>query len=173
MFDNQKMNAVAMVVMVALSALAGIAVMGASTAHDTAGNDTVIVDKTGNAGSYDSIQPAVDNASDGGYVHIHPATYNTSVNLTTANLTFENANVSEGNVTIDATNTSSGVAFRNPNDYNYTVGDNVTLKEASIGGGSGLSGDYSWTDKYAGIPLWAIVIGTLLIVGYGYMKMDE
>jgi hypothetical protein len=173
MFDNQKVNAVGMVLMVALSALAGIAVMGASTAHDTAGNDTVIVDKDGNNGNYTSIQNAVDNSSKGDYVHIYPATYNTSVNLTTGNLTFENANVSEGNVTIDATNTSSGIAFRNPSDYNYTVGENVTVKEASVSGGSGLSGDYSWTDEYAGIPLWAIVIGTLLIVGYGYMKMEE
>ncbi len=150
--------------LVALFTIVSIAAMGgmAHEGHDTTTNVTVGDNST--EYDYTTIQGAVDNASEYNHIVIQEGTYNTSVNLSTNNLYFE---AESGNVTIDGSNTSSGVAFQNPNDYNYTTADNVELIGMSSGGSGTSDGSNQImnlvTSTVFGIPYWLIAIALIAI----------
>ena len=170
-----KLKSVLMVFVVAMSLMSGMAFT--AVADHNGGNTTdnaVFVDAenaSGNADTYAEVQVAVDNATEGGHVHIKPGTYNESVNLTTNDLHFVSNTTSGENVTIDGANTDSGVAFQNPNNNGYTLGDNVYLNDASASGGSG-SGVNSISQEYFGIPLWVYLIVALVAVVVAVRTME-
>ena len=114
--------------------------------------------------NYSTVSDAVANVSDGDKVLLEPGTYNESVNVTNTYVMFQSTNMSQ-NVTVDASNTSEGQAFRENENVVY-YGSNIKEVNAVLGGGgsseSGLSG------TMFGVPnfVWGIVVIAGLMLAY-------
>lgn len=134
------------------------------TEHDQ--NTTEV--NTGATGAYATIQEAVNNTDSGDKVVIAPGTYNESVNVTSDYLMFVSSDTTQ-NVTIDASNTTSGEALV-LNDNTALVHDSVKTVSGVLGGG-GTSDTLN--GETGGIPniVWAIVV----VVGgyYLYSRQEE
>jgi len=130
---------------------------------------TVDSANTANTGTYGTIQNAVDNSTANTTVEIVSGTYNTSINVTTEYLAFENADSSQGNVTIDASNTTQGNAFYGEDSDTVRVGQNLIVESSVYGFGSGAIGS-TLTMSVLGIPLWALIIVALLVGFVGYKE---
>jgi pectin methylesterase-like acyl-CoA thioesterase len=113
-------------VFVALITMSLIAVSGSVVAQ-SGSTYYVGTSNTNDAVTYDTIQKAVDNASEGSTIVVEPGTYNTSVMVETANLTFESNNSST--VTINAVNEPYGEAFYGLESNNVSLGSNVDKSE--------------------------------------------
>lgn len=119
--------------------------------------------------TYDSIQNASDNVAENGSVVIQTGNYTISEEITIQenNVTYQ---ANTDSVTIDV-NTTSGYAFNASNVETFEVGENVTISgDVFAGGGSGGSGDTgsSLETKYYGFPLWAYLLGILVVLALLY-----
>lgn len=137
-------------------------------------NENVITVNESNSGTtdvYADIQTAVDNASANTTISIVPGDYNTSVNVTSENLGFVNDAPNDGDVTIDATNTSDGEAFTGNYSESIRIGQHLTVEESVFGVGGGAVGN-AISYSVFGIPAWAIAVVALLL-GYVYYEEME
>jgi hypothetical protein len=118
--------------------------------------------------NYSTIQNATDNLGMGDKVFIEPGTYNESVNVTSDYMMFQSTNASQ-NVTVDASNTSDGQAFRT-HDYTTYVDSDINTVNAVLGGGGSGSGTLDGT--FAGVPnvVWMLVVA---LGGIVYYKRQE
>lgn len=133
---------------------------------------TVTVNASSTTGNYSTIQNATDNVVEGTVISIDPDTYNESVNVTTNYLYFKSSSTTE-NVTIDAQNTSTGIAIDDANAEGIFVGDNVKMLDAALGGSGGntINADILG-DTFFGIPLWAYLIVVIALVGLYYREQN-
>lgn len=132
--------------------------------------NTVTVDpnNTANADTYSSVQKAVDNSTANTTVEIVPGEYKESVNVTVDYLAFTNNAPSNGDVAINATNTTNGQAFYGNYSDNVRVGRYVTVNENVIGVGGGTIGQ-AVSFSLFGIPVWALAI-VVGLLGYVYYE---
>lgn len=133
--------------------------------------NTVTVDPedTSSTGVYGSVQNAVNNSVANTTIEIAPGEYSESVNVTAENLGFVNNAPSTGDVTINATDTTTGQAFTGEYSDNTRIGAYVTVEESVIGIGGGAIGDAVSYDVF-GIPAWAIAIVAVLLA---YVYYEE
>lgn len=130
---------------------------------------TVDANNTGTAGTYGTIQNAVDNATANSTVSIVPGEYQESVNVTTQSVAFVNNNPDNGNVTVNATQTDKGDAFYGEYDKQIRIGQNLIVEESVYGVGGGAIGSAVAFTLF-GIPAWAILVVALLA---GYVLYEE
>lgn len=168
-----------MVAMLALGG-AGVAFAANGTTYDTTyvGDSTTINSSTTGdttAQTFTTIQDAVNHTNASGTVQIVSGNYtlNDSVNVTSNNLTVSVYNSSNGNVTINGTNTSTGEVFTGEYAENVSIGQNVALEESVFASGGGFSGTEEFlTQTFMGVPYWAIGI-ILLLIGYVWKTEAE
>lgn len=120
--------------------------------------------------TYTTIQNAINDTGSNTTISIAPGEYNESLNITSKNVGFINYNVSaDTDVVINATNTTSGDAFRGEYNSSVRVGQYITVKEETYAGGGSL-GDLA-TNEFAGIPYWAIAL-VAFVVGFLYYENE-
>lgn len=181
MFNSNKFKvAIAFFAVVALTFGATSIVAGAeisTTSTTVSSGDTVVVDASGNNSDFTTIQGAMDHIANTSAtnvtVSIYPDTYNESVLVENGDVTFENADSENGTVTIDSTDTAYSKSIRfSDEDYQFTLGSDISLVEASSGGSGTSSGSsLGLTNTYYGIPLWGY-IGGLGAVVFLYYRED-
>ncbi|QSJ05046.1 virion protein [Haloarcula virus Hardyhisp2] len=131
---------------------------------------TVDSANTANADTYGTISDAMDNTTANSTISIAPGTYNESINVTSENVGFVNNAPNSGSVTIDATNTTEGMAFFGEHSDDVRVSGSVTIEESVLGIGGGQfeeSVGNALTTNIFGIPFWAIAV-VVLLAGYIY-----
>jgi pectin methylesterase-like acyl-CoA thioesterase len=146
-----------------------------STSTTVSSGDTVVVDASGNQSSFTTIQGAVDHVANTSAtnvtISIYPDTYNESVLVKNGGMTFENADSANGTVKIDSTDTAYTKSVRLDNeDYQFTLGSDVTLVEATSGGSGTSSGSIGLSDTYYGIPVWGYAVGLGAVVFLYYRE---
>lgn len=125
----------------------------------TVGNST--------SSTYASVQNAVNNATAGDKLILEPETYNESVNVTVNYLMLVSSDTSQ-NATIDATNTSSGVAL-DKGGNTVEIHNSIKLIDAVLAsGGSSGSTSFSLSGTTFGMPnvLWVILAVIGIVVAY-------
>jgi hypothetical protein len=177
---NNKKFVIAMVALLAIGS-AGMAIAADGTSYDTTyvGDTTEVDSETGTTDTtgqtYATIQEAVNHTNANGEVKIQGGNYtlNDSVDVTANNVTVSVLNASNGNVTINGTNTSTGEVFTGEYAENVTIGQNVALEETVFASGGAVSGTQEFLSQtFMSVPYWAIGI-ILLLIGYVWMNEAE
>jgi pectinesterase len=118
--------------------------------------------EVGDSGAdYLNIQTAVDNADPGTVIKIQPDTYETSVNVSEDWIVF--ASTTGDNVTVDASDTSVGLAFYG-DGADWSVGDGIEQIDAALAGGGGSGGTLGGMDTTT-VLVVAVVVGGFFLVG--------
>lgn len=124
---------------------------------------------SGSGTTYANLTEAFGSVSNDTTLYLGNGTYEGSWNVTSKNISVRNYDTS-GNVTINATNTTSGTAFTGEFAENVRIGPDVTVI-GDVYAGGGLSGS-GLSMSFYGIPVWAIVV-VLGLLGYAFTQMEE
>jgi pectin methylesterase-like acyl-CoA thioesterase len=115
--------ALAIIGLVAIMAIAAIPVSAEGTIY-------VNTTDTNDAVTYDTIENAIENASSGATIKIAGGEYDTSVDVTTDNVTLEDYNTTDTTIVeINATNTDYGDALYGEYAHNVTLGSDVSISQ--------------------------------------------